>query len=267
MHIRSHGTKLDRNIRNNGRGHRPTPTQAKSPARANTASGATIVNGLIRLQASHENTHIERTQRPYRSDFITLQATFASFSPTWGNPRQARGSPKLLGLIRKAHRELKGMISSHSQFFRQVRSGWDWVFLLKLPRSLYSSLPSSLLRCEFTCESAFTCSSVFISIRVADGELCKSRDYLILVSASHIHNSKGRAFSCTVALEPSNPPFSNVSLRKIFLWTKTNELIRFCVKYAFSTVLRRSIFVLNSSRRGRRYRVKPGPRLSDKVTS
>ena len=63
-HIRSHGTKLDRNIRDYGRGHRPTPTQAKSPARANTASGATIVNGLIRLQASHENTHIERTQQP-----------------------------------------------------------------------------------------------------------------------------------------------------------------------------------------------------------
>ena len=53
-----------------------------------------------------------------------------------------------------------------------------------------------------------------------DGDICKSRDYLILVSASHIHNSKGRAFSCTVALEPSNPLFSSTSLRKIFLSRK-----------------------------------------------
>ena len=49
-----------------------------------------------------------------------------------------------------------------------------------------------------------------------DENICKSRDYLNLVSASPIHNSKGRAFSCTVALELSNPPFSNASLRKIF---------------------------------------------------
>ena len=47
--------------------------------------------------------------------------------------------------------------------------------------------------------------------------ICKSRDFLNLVSASPIHNSKGRAFSCTVALELSNPPFSNASPRKIFL--------------------------------------------------
>ena len=55
--------------------------------------------------------------------------------------------------------------------------------------------------------------------------ICKSRDFLSLVSASPIHNSKGRAFSCTVALELSNPPFSNAGLRKIVLsnW-KTTEL-------------------------------------------
>ena len=113
--------------RNYGRGHRLTPTQGKSPARANTASGAAMVNGLIRLQALYMKTHTHRKDSAVLTDWISLPYKLNSplFSPTWGNPRQARGSPKLLGLIRKAHRELKGMISSYSQFFRQVRSGWD----------------------------------------------------------------------------------------------------------------------------------------------
>ena len=67
----------------------------------------------------HMKTHTSKGLSSLnRLDFITLQAKFASFSPTWGNPKQARGSPKLLGLTRKAHRELKGMISSYSQFNR-----------------------------------------------------------------------------------------------------------------------------------------------------
>ena len=113
--------------RNYGRGHRLTPTQGKSPARANTASGATIANGFICLQALHMKTHTSntRTQRPYSIRFHSPTSYFHFFSPTWGNLKQARGRPTLLGLILKAQRELKGMNLSYSQFFRQVRPGWD----------------------------------------------------------------------------------------------------------------------------------------------
>ena len=42
-----------------------------------------------------------------------------------------------------------------------------------------------------------------------EGNLCKSRDPPLSTQfASSIHNSIGRAFSCTVALELSNPPFA-----------------------------------------------------------
>ena len=37
---------------------------------------------------------------------------------------------------------------------------------------------------------------------------------------SHILNSKGRAFSCTVSLEPSNPPFSNALVFATFFFRK-----------------------------------------------
>ena len=97
--------------------------------------------------------------------------------------------------------------------------------------------------------------------------ICKSRDFLSLVSASPIHNSKGRAFSCTVALELSNPPFSNAGLRKIFLsnW-KTIEL--FVLRQNDFLFVKKIFFVCSiSCRRGRRHRVTPGPRLSVKVTS
>ena len=93
---------------------------------ARAQQGPTLRLELQSLMASfayklHMKTHTSiGLSSPNRLDFINLTSKFASFSPTWGNPRQARGSPKFLGLIRKAHRELKGMILGYSQFFRQV---------------------------------------------------------------------------------------------------------------------------------------------------
>ena len=81
---------------------------------------------------------------------------------------------------------------------------------------LSSGFSPILLGANLFCESAFTTSSVFQFNTGGDENLCKSRDPPSTQSASPIHNSIGRAFSCTVALELSNPPFSYAVLAKSF---------------------------------------------------
>ena len=157
---------------------------------------------------------------------------FAS-SPSWGSPKQARGRPTFLGEILTAQRELKGMNLSYSQFNRQVRSGWNRVFRLGVPWSLYSSLPSSIASLWIRLRIRIYVQLSFSFYTGGDEDLCKSRDCLILVSASPIHNSNSRAFSCTAALELSIPPFSNLVFANFF--SDLNRRAQtFCVKYAFN---------------------------------
>ena len=117
-HIRSHGTKLDRNILETTAGatgllqrklraqRGPTQRWSQKELRPHSLSGFIW-------------KHIERIHHLDRSHPYTYKLKFAStFSSPWGSPKQASGNPKFRGLTRKAHRELKGMIFRYSQFFR-----------------------------------------------------------------------------------------------------------------------------------------------------
>ena len=85
-------------------------------------------------------------------------------------------------------------------------------------------------------------------------------------SASPIHNSIGRAFSCTVALELSNPPFSYAVLAKSFSPIEKLSSCSFLRQNVFFAV-KKPLLCSISCRRGRRHRVTPGPHLSVTVTS
>ena len=194
------------------------------------------------------------------------------FSPTWGNPRQARGNPKLLGLILKAHRELKGMNLGYSQFFRQVRPGWDWVFHLELPRSFVVGFFSSFAA-NLSANPQFTSGFSFHTLYGwFNGKICQSRDSFIPVSLFRILNSKGRGFlmySLSRTFQPTSS-YDATSLAIFFLenWQTASFLRKkHCFYLYFKTIHHRLSSTCISSHRGGRLRVKlcPWPIYSDLV--
>ena len=125
-HIRSHVDQTRQEYSSTyGRGHRLTPTQARGPARANTALEPKGYS-LIRFQ----DTDGQSIERISLTDHIhtTYKLLFASLSSSsWGNRKPANASPKYRGSTRRAHRGLKGM--TYSILFPSARtsSGWDLV--------------------------------------------------------------------------------------------------------------------------------------------
>ena len=123
-HIRSHVDQTRQEYSSTyGRGHRLTPTQARGPARANTALDPKDYS-LIRFQ-DIDGQSIERISL---TDHIhtTYKLLFASTSSSsWGNRKPANASPKCRGSTKRAHRGLKGM--TYSILFPSARtsSGWD----------------------------------------------------------------------------------------------------------------------------------------------
>ena len=139
--------------------------------------------------------------------------------------------------------------------------------ILQLPLILTSSFPP-FARANLFANPHLRSAQIFLNFPTGGAEnICESRDLLSLVSALPIHKSKGRAFSCTVVLELSNPPFSNAGLRKFFSPVGKPPSCSFCVKNYFYSSRKSFVVFSISGRRGRRHRVTPGPRLSVKVTS
>ena len=169
-----------------------------------------MVNGLIRFQALHGNTQSKGLISLNRLDFITLQANSPLLLPTMGKSKASKRKPEASGIDQEG--------SSRAKRYELK------LFSIQPPGSIGVGLSISFgITTVFIFEFTLIIASLRIHLRIriyvqlsfhfytgGDGDICKSRDYLILVPASHIHNSKGRAFSCTVALEPSNPPFSNL---------------------------------------------------------
>ena len=104
--------------------------------------------------------------------------------------------------------------------------------LSQLPWSYLRVFPI-LLGANLCCESASRPAQFFNLIRVESTILCKSRDPLSTQSVFPIHNSIGRAFSCTVILELSNPPFSYAVLAKFSLQLENHRAVRFASKRLF----------------------------------
>ena len=172
-HIRSHVDQTRQEYSSTyGRGHRLTPTQARGPARANTALDPKDYS-LIRFQ----DTDGQSIERISLTDHIhtTYKLLFASLSSsTWGNRKPASVNPRYRGSTWRAHRELKGMTYSTLFPSARISSGWDLVCYRNYRGRIFGF--PFLLGANTRCESASTTSSVFHSDTGNEENLCKSRD-------------------------------------------------------------------------------------------
>ena len=172
----------------------------------------------------------------------TYKLLFASLSSsTWGNRKPANASPKYRGSTWRARRELKGM--TYSTLFPSARtsSGWDLVCYRNYRGRNFGVVFCWVRICvanphhdQLSFSIQYGWSRQFYASHVTPPST---------QSVFPIHNSIGRAFSCTVTLELSNPPFSYAVLANFSLQLENHRAVRFASKRLFISTRKAFLYV------------------------